>query len=104
MPQTTAGMAEQQQGNALASAFPTPPPFYQHFTEENLGRIAALSAELGPDSNQKNGSLTTLDLPSELRYLRPPEPPAEGTYRSFGDLYNVFSLQFNPWVDSGLFY
>jgi mediator of RNA polymerase II transcription subunit 7 len=82
-------MADQQQGNALASAFPSPPPFYQHFTEENLARVAVLRAGKDSDSSQKDGSLTKVDLPTELQYLQPPDPPAEGTYRSFGDLYNV---------------
>ena len=86
-------MAEQQQVNALASTFPSPPPFYQHFTQENIDRIAALHDEADSDPNRKDGSLRVLDLPPELRYLQPPEPPAEGIYRSFGDLYNVrFSL------------
>lgn len=82
-------MAEQQQGSALASTFPSPPPFYQHFTQENIDRIAALRAEAESDPNRKEASSRLLDLPPELRYLQPPEPPAEGIYRSFGDLYNV---------------
>jgi len=86
-------MAEQQQANALAAAFPSPPPFWQHFTPENLSRIAALRAASTPDG--KGGALLDaararlLDLPPELRFLQPPEPPAEGVYRCFGDIYNL---------------
>lgn len=93
-------MAEQQQANALAAAFPSPPPFYQYFSSENLERIAALRAEsqnepggTGPEKKTSGDSrpqtLRLGDLPLELRFLQPPEPPAEGKYRSFGDLYNV---------------
>jgi len=82
-------MADQQQGNVQASAFPSPPPFYQHFTEENLARVAILRAGRDSDSSQKDDSSKEADLPTDLQYLQPPEPPAEGTYRSFGDLYNL---------------
>jgi mediator of RNA polymerase II transcription subunit 7 len=96
-------MTDQQPSNPLAAAFPSPPPFYQHFTPENLNRIAALRA--AQQSEQANASSDThstleeasapnpalrlLDLPPELRFLQPPEPPAEGIYRSFGDFFNV---------------
>jgi mediator of RNA polymerase II transcription subunit 7 len=95
-------MAEQQQANALAAAFPSPPPFYQHFTTENIARVAELRAAQSSNStstsdtqatpNIASGSKTPLrllDLPPELRFLQPPEPPVEGAYRSFGDIFNV---------------
>jgi mediator of RNA polymerase II transcription subunit 7 len=96
-------MTEQQPSNALAAAFPSPPPFYQHFTPDNLERIAALhAAQRAQSANTSSDTQTTLgevsaanpalrilDLPPELRYLQPPEPPAEGVYRSFGDVFNV---------------
>jgi mediator of RNA polymerase II transcription subunit 7 len=95
-------MAEQQPANTLAAAFPTPPPFYQHFTTENLDRIAALRAEKQETNTASSGPsdgpsdpddarlpLRILDLPPELRFLQPPEPPAAGIYRSFGDIFNV---------------
>lgn len=85
-------MADQQQGNVQASAFPSPPPFYQHFTEENHARVAVLRVGRDADSSQKDDSLKEPDLPADLQYLQPPDPPAEGTYRSFGDLYNVCRL------------
>jgi mediator of RNA polymerase II transcription subunit 7 len=103
-------MAEQQPSNVLAAAFPSPPPFYQHFTPENLERIAALRAAQQSDSanassdtqttsgeaSPANPALRILDLPPELRYLQPPEPPPEGVYRSFGDVFNV-SYPLNSW-------
>jgi mediator of RNA polymerase II transcription subunit 7 len=98
-------MTDQQPSNALAAAFPSPPPFYQHFTPENLDRIAALrAAQQAEQANASSDTQTTLgetpspnpalrllDLPPELRFLQPPEPPAEGVYRSFGDVFNVSS-------------
>jgi mediator of RNA polymerase II transcription subunit 7 len=98
-------MAEQQPSNALAAAFPSPPPFYQHFTSENLDRIAALRAfkhtegsdsalvlqSTGSESLTPKAAIRLFDLPPELRFLQPPEPPAQGIFRSFGDVFNVSS-------------
>jgi len=94
-------MAEQQQANALAAAFPAPPPFWQHFTSENLDRIQGLrkghtgsnlnGAPSASDSKSPSSApvVRLLDLPPELRFLQPPEPPAYGSYRCFGDKYNL---------------
>ncbi|KAL3421646.1 hypothetical protein PVAG01_05802 [Phlyctema vagabunda] len=89
-------MAEQQQPNALGTTFPAPPPFWQNFTPENLDRIAELRAT-HPDAEgkktkeKKEGAYTPpvrlLDLPAELRFLQPPEPPADGTWTCFGGRY-----------------
>lgn len=95
-------MADQPPPNALAAAFPSPPPFYQHFTPENIQRIATLRAAQEAESSSLSSDpkvskpddvtkapLRLLDLPPELRFLQPPEPPANGIYRSFGDVFNV---------------
>lgn len=95
-------MAEQQQGNSIAAAFPTPPPFYKHFTPENLNHLHQLQRER-ESSETLNGdeirgkadspkpASGLLNLPAELRYLQPPEPPASGLYRSFGAQFDVCS-------------
>lgn len=60
------------------SFFPDPPPFYKHFTEENLARLkeAGHESTSGDDAIGKNLSMDQLlSLPIELRYLIPPEPP-----------------------------
>lgn len=84
----------QPQANALASAFPTPPPFYQNFTPENISRIGELRAIQEDKNLTHNDSASThhvrlLDLPAELRFFQPPQPPTNGLYRCFGDIYNV---------------
>ncbi|KAH8760297.1 mediator complex, subunit Med7 [Hyaloscypha finlandica] len=89
-------MEEQQQQNVLAAAFPAPPPFWQSFTPENLSSISSLraaepqssSSKVEPDSATEL-PIRLLELPAELRWLQPPEPPVEGIYRCFGDLYNM---------------
>ena len=67
--------------------FPDPPPFYKHFTTENLTRLKELEKEAAPEDDETKPSpsypatkLTAeqiLALPTELRYLIPPEPPAD---------------------------
>ncbi|CZT07695.1 related to MED7-member of RNA Polymerase II transcriptional regulation mediator complex [Rhynchosporium agropyri] len=87
-------MEEQPPLPSLATAFPSPPPFYKSFTPENLSKIAALrSAELSfprqPQDPAKEVPVRILDLPAELRNLQPPNPPEEGVYRLFGDVFRL---------------
>ncbi|MCJ1245377.1 Mediator of RNA polymerase II transcription subunit 7 [Trapelia coarctata] len=80
-------MAEQQQ--SISVAFPAPPPFYKDFTEENVASYTELQAAASTDTTNIQSSQlphpSILDLPPELRYLRPPSPPPNGKYRSFGE-------------------
>ncbi|THX13154.1 mediator of RNA polymerase II transcription subunit 7 [Aureobasidium pullulans] len=73
-------MAEQAQARMLSAAFPTPPPYYKHFTKQNVTKVRQIRKEAATNSDQVDvGS-----LPADLRYLIPPEPPADGRYKSFG--------------------
>ncbi|KAJ4335720.1 Mediator of RNA polymerase II transcription subunit 7 [Ascochyta clinopodiicola] len=67
--------------------FPDPPPFYKHFTVENLGRLADIEKE--EPSNDATSGLSTqqiLALPVELRYLIPPPPPSDHeSFHVFGE-------------------
>ncbi|CAD0015210.1 unnamed protein product, partial [Aureobasidium pullulans] len=64
----------------LSAAFPTPPPYYKHFTSQNVTKVRQIRKEAATNSDQVDvGS-----LPADLRYLIPPEPPADGRYKSFG--------------------
>lgn len=80
----------------LAALYPAPPPFYKSFSKQNINELkrlrkdAAVSASKAGQANgdQSNGEakkdLDILSLPPELRYLIPPQPPADGIYTSFG--------------------
>jgi mediator of RNA polymerase II transcription subunit 7 len=83
-------MADEGTASAI---FPPPPPFYKHFTPANLERAKEWKdAQTGQKEGEASGTSSLLDLPPELRYLLPPEPPADGIYRSFGKLVDVCSL------------
>ena len=74
-------MADQQR--ALPNApFPAPPPFWKHFTQENIAKLKAIE-----DSTEGSEHLKAA-LPLELKYLRPPTPPAE-YYTVFGEEQTV---------------
>ena len=78
-------MAEQAQARMLSAAFPTPPPYYKHFTKQNVTKVRQIRREAATNSDQVDvGS-----LPADLRYLIPPEPPADGRYKSFGAQHDV---------------
>ncbi|KAG9239129.1 MED7 protein-domain-containing protein [Amylocarpus encephaloides] len=87
-------MEVQPELNRLAASFPAPPPFWKEFTEENLDRISKLRVSQTFDNLKNFNPATTLPLkllepPPELRYLQPPDPPAKGQYRCFGDQYDL---------------
>jgi mediator of RNA polymerase II transcription subunit 7 len=87
-------MAEEQQ-QEFHSIFPQPPPFWKNFTSENLERLAQYKKEAadsagatdGGDPSEQLSASQLLELPSELRCLIPPEPPADDDeYRVFNGL------------------
>ncbi|KAG0640776.1 MED7 protein-domain-containing protein [Tuber brumale] len=74
-------MPQEPPTGALSSAFPPPPTYYTHFTEENLTALKPHRLE--------DGTLPPADsLPDPLCYLVPPPPPA-GSYRAFGEEWMV---------------
>lgn len=90
-------MEEQSQTNAIAASLPEPPPFYHYFTPPNIERINSLctSQKEKKDAHAcNNPPLRLPDLPPELRFLQPPEPPTElkGNFRCFGDVYYVCNI------------
>ena len=88
-PSPTAIMAEELREVAY-SVWPEPPPFYKHFTPENVERVKQLKADAAAahSDNASSPQLLAsqlLNLPTELRYLLPPEPPAaEDEFYIFG--------------------
>ena len=77
----------------ISAAFPAPPPFYKSFTAQNISHLedvepaAALSLE--NPSQTPSPSINLDALPSELRHLIPPPPPADGKYTIFGELHEA---------------
>lgn len=88
-------MAELQPQERMKAPFPAPPPFYRHFTKDNLARLKRWRKEAGvstgPDATATDaeaGAKPDVDiqsLPRELRYLiPPPPPPANAPFKVFG--------------------
>ncbi|KAI9864163.1 MAG: Mediator of RNA polymerase II transcription subunit 7 [Vezdaea acicularis] len=88
---------------SISAAFPAPPPFYKYFTPQNLSQLAELRSSehetekpTSPPSAATatattaiaSSSTSILELPPDLRYLVPPDPPVEH-YRSFGGNYEI---------------
>ncbi|KAL8827916.1 MAG: hypothetical protein Q9191_002895 [Dirinaria sp. TL-2023a] len=86
-------MAEQPSAGALSAAFPAPPPFYKSFTPENLARIEKIRASSSSSTQTDHPAkspppLDIASLPTELRYLIPPQPPKD-QYTSFNALHSI---------------
>lgn len=83
-------MATTNEYNAL---FPAPPPFYKHFTKGNVSRLRQLRKDAGIPSvaleEEREQDVDILSLPTELRYLRPPELPNDGNLSVFGSNANL---------------
>jgi mediator of RNA polymerase II transcription subunit 7 len=92
--QTIHEMAQQpppaeEQEEQLSSFFPSPPPFFKHFTVANLKLLEEAKANAAAEQDDAGQSVSAdsplphlsaaqlLALPAEVRYLIPPEPPAE---------------------------
>lgn len=84
-------MAEQDVSqNTVASAFPPPPPFWQHFTPDNLARVADLRQEYAEQNGIADPSTVRISgLPSHLRVLQPPVEPATAHWRVFSENYEL---------------
>ena len=90
----SAAMAEtqHQQATPMKAPFPAPPPFYKHFTSDNLAQLRRLRKEAGVPTNRKvessddaQAEVDILSLPTELRYLIPPPPPSSTQpFHAFG--------------------
>ncbi|KAK0249287.1 Mediator of RNA polymerase II transcription subunit 7 [Friedmanniomyces endolithicus] len=86
-----AEQSQQQPAERPKAPFPTPPPFYQHFTKDNLRSLRRLRKDAGvptnpshTDNNTPHPDFDLLALPPELRYLIPPPPPTDPTIHTFG--------------------
>ncbi|KAJ5912213.1 Mediator of RNA polymerase II transcription subunit 7 [Penicillium subrubescens] len=85
-------MADTNEQRAVATAFAPPPPLWKHFTRDNLDKLDQIKTEASKDKDgipavEKKWSpaeLRALEVPSELRFLVPPEIPT-GEYTVFGE-------------------
>ncbi|GAD97593.1 mediator of RNA polymerase II transcription subunit 7 [Paecilomyces variotii No. 5] len=88
-------MADAAQQRALTAAFPPPPPFWKHFTPDNLQKFEEIKQEArGGENSKKNkkwtpAELQALQVPPELRFLVPPQVPGNGHYSVFGELQSL---------------
>ncbi|KAK4507636.1 hypothetical protein PRZ48_001371 [Zasmidium cellare] len=77
------------EGNTITAPFPAPPPFYNHFTKQNISQLRQIRKDAGipppKDGQTREKDVDILSLPAELRYLVPPEPPTDTTLAVFGD-------------------
>ncbi|OJD11176.1 hypothetical protein AJ78_07999 [Emergomyces pasteurianus Ep9510] len=84
-------MAEPGQQNVTA-AFPPPPPFWKHFTSQNLKKLEECKkqqeSKLGSKQPWTPETLRMLELPPELRLLIPPKAPTI-SYSLFGESQSV---------------
>ncbi|KAF9893187.1 Mediator of RNA polymerase II transcription subunit 7 [Aspergillus nanangensis] len=80
----------------LATAFAPPPPLWKHFTAENVKRLEKIKKEASKGQDGKPRlkkwspeELRALNLPSELRFLVPPEIPTKDHYNVFGEVQSL---------------
>lgn len=78
--------------------FPIPPPFYQHFTKDNIAQLRQIRKERnitetagdgGQANTEPSNKIDRKTLAPDLRYLIPPEPPTDGKWRTFGAQHDL---------------
>ncbi|KAL1962346.1 hypothetical protein VTN77DRAFT_9759 [Rasamsonia byssochlamydoides] len=80
---------------ALTAAFPPPPPFWKHFTPENIEKLEQIKKESSKSKEEYRkkkwspAELQALKVPPELGYLIPPEAPKSGSYSVFGETQSI---------------
>lgn len=80
------GAPDVDEEERVGSLFPSPPPFWRHFTPANVNILEEAQRSAAGISDPPAAASSTLPqlpvdrilaLPTEVRYLIPPEPPAE---------------------------
>lgn len=97
---------EEADYSTSTGTYPPPPPFWKHFTSENLSRLKELKEASKPITQEDDSKDLSSgakppkidNLPEDLRYLVPPDPPASGQYRNFGGDYDVSKLLLFPFM------
>lgn len=97
--------------------WPAPPPYYAFFTAENQDRLRDFKKDVTVSNDQTSDGAASpplspsqlLKLPEELRYLIPPEPPADDeqvrvlSHTAKGSAINNF-VQDMGYVSENIFY
>ena len=91
-------MADEGLPTVQCSQFPTPPPFFKHFTTLNLERLESIKkqaeqSQSGDGTDQKELDLSNEDVPEDLQALIPPRIPESGEFESFGEAQDVIIEQ-----------
>ncbi|CAK7269184.1 Mediator of RNA polymerase II transcription subunit 7 [Sporothrix epigloea] len=83
-------MASQDDPSAV-SPYPQPPSYlWSQFTEENDAAINVLREQYAAETGEPLAASSVVpDVPDALSVLQPPEPPASGRWRVFGQMYNL---------------
>ncbi|CAK7235310.1 Mediator of RNA polymerase II transcription subunit 7 [Sporothrix bragantina] len=83
-------MASQDDPGAVAP-YPQPPSYlWSQFTEENEAAINELRDKHEAETGEPRTAGTIVpDVPEALAVLQPPEPPQNGRWRVFGQMYNL---------------
>ncbi|OAX82422.1 hypothetical protein ACJ72_03233 [Emergomyces africanus] len=89
----------------VTAAFPPPPPFWKHFTSQNLKKLEECKQQQEKKLRSKQTwtpeALRMLELPPELRFLVPPKAPTSGSYSLFGESQSV-SINLPSLQDQGI--
>ncbi|KIH88752.1 mediator of RNA polymerase II transcription subunit 7 [Sporothrix brasiliensis 5110] len=84
-------MASQEDPSGAVAPYPQPPSYlWSQFTEENEAAIQELRETHAAATGEKTTAATIVpDVPEALAALQPPEPPPNGRWRVFGQMYTL---------------
>ncbi|KAG9243738.1 MED7 protein-domain-containing protein [Calycina marina] len=66
-----------------APQYPPPPYFWKTFTTENVAKYEELRKKQTDSDTQASEATPLLNLPTELRFIQRPPPPADGAWKNF---------------------
>lgn len=75
------------ESNEISSLYPPPPPFIKFFTEENVDKLRQVEKE-GMILDAASSFLSDQEK-DQLKYLVKPKLPESGTYRAFGNVWQI---------------
>ncbi|KAL1898472.1 Mediator of RNA polymerase II transcription subunit 7 [Sporothrix stenoceras] len=84
-------MASQDDPNGAIAPYPQPPSYlWSQFTEENKAAIQQLREKNAAETDEETTAATIVpNVPDALAALQPPEPPPNGRWRVFDQMYTL---------------